>query len=106
MTIFLFFQELFKIFGVRDFDLPVYIKHWFAALTCDHSLGDDICANVVFLLCGFDKAQLNKVNYSTLIYPTYPKLSSFSNYKLNPALYLSLRLECPSTRLKFLPEHR
>ena len=53
-------EFLFKLLGVRDFNLPPKIQEWLADLTCNPEIGEVFCANVAFLLCGFDKAQLNE----------------------------------------------
>lgn len=53
-------EFLFKILGVRDFNLPPKIQEWLAEIACDKMLTEEICANVVFLLCGYDKAQMNE----------------------------------------------
>ncbi|CAB3988723.1 gastric triacylglycerol lipase-like [Paramuricea clavata] len=53
-------ELLFKILGVRDFNLPPKVQEWLAELACNPKLGEELCANVVFLLCGFDKAQMNE----------------------------------------------
>ena len=46
---------------MRDFNLPPKIQEWLVDLVCKDDIGDEICANIAFLLCGYDKAQLNEV---------------------------------------------
>ena len=45
---------------MRDFNLPPKVQEWLAELACNAKLGEELCANVVFLICGFDKAQMNE----------------------------------------------
>ena len=62
-----YIQWLFKILGVRDFNLPPKIQEWLAEVACEPKLGEELCSNVAFLLCGFDKAQLNEASAFKLV---------------------------------------
>ena len=62
-----FIQFLSKILGVRDFDLPKWLKDLIADEACTSKYGEDFCSNVVFLICGYDKAQLNEVNFPSYV---------------------------------------
>ena len=41
--------------------MPPKIQDWLADLACNEKIGEELCANIAFLLCGFDKAQINEV---------------------------------------------
>ena len=51
---------LFKILGVRDFMPQSWILEWLASHMCTLSFGESVCANVVFVICGYDPPQMNK----------------------------------------------
>eukprot|EP00794_Sanderia_malayensis_P012755 gene12755-14062_t len=50
---------LFKILGVRDFMPQSWLIKWLASHICTLSLGETACEDIIFILCGFDKAQMN-----------------------------------------------
>ncbi|XP_061491413.1 putative lysosomal acid lipase/cholesteryl ester hydrolase [Rhineura floridana] len=48
-----------EIFGTKQFFPQNKIVRWLATHVCDHSLLDELCGNVFFLLCGFNEKNLN-----------------------------------------------
>jgi len=52
---------MFELFGVRDFLPQNYVVTWLASHLCTKPGLKDVCANIVFVICGYDKAQLNTV---------------------------------------------
>ncbi|XP_062510288.1 gastric triacylglycerol lipase-like isoform X2 [Corticium candelabrum] len=52
-------KELFKILGVNDFAPSGPLTHYFAQQICGSKL-EVTCGNIVFLIAGFDEANLNK----------------------------------------------
>lgn len=52
-------EFLFKLLGVRDFLPSDFLIHWLADHVCDEHVLDLICSNIVFLIAGYDKTQLN-----------------------------------------------
>ena len=59
---FFFMQILFDIFGVRDFLPSDAIIHWLAKHVCSDKDLETFCSDIIFIICGFDKKQLNEVN--------------------------------------------
>lgn len=55
-------QILFDIFGVRDFLPSDAIIHWLAKHVCSDKDLETFCSDIIFIICGFDKKQLNEVN--------------------------------------------
>ena len=55
-------QFLFEVFGVRDFLPSDDIIHWLATYVCKPSDLKELCSNIIFIICGFDKPQLNMVS--------------------------------------------
>jgi len=53
-------EFIFDVFGVRDFMPQNWIITWLASHLCTKSVLKDICANVVFVICGYDKPQMNE----------------------------------------------
>lgn len=53
-------EFIFDIFGVKDFMPQSWIITWLASHMCTQSLLKNICANVVFVICGYDKPQMNE----------------------------------------------
>lgn len=60
-NIFFTFQWLSWIFGVRDFLPSSFVTRSLARYVCEDDLGSEWCTNIMFVLCGYDKAQLNEV---------------------------------------------
>ena len=58
---FFYLQDLFKIFGIRDFLPSNFFIRWFAKDVCSEEEAATYCADFIFILCGFDKKQLNEV---------------------------------------------
>ncbi|XP_060097278.1 lysosomal acid lipase/cholesteryl ester hydrolase [Heteronotia binoei] len=48
-----------EVFGTKQFLPQNFIIKWLATHVCVHSLLDDLCGNVFFLLCGFNERNLN-----------------------------------------------
>ena len=55
-------QILFEIFGVRDFLPSDDIIHWLAKCVCSEKDLETYCSDIIFIICGFDKKQLNEVS--------------------------------------------
>ena len=55
------FQWLSWVFGVRDFLPSTFITRSLGRYVCEEEVGSVWCSNVMFLMCGYDKAQLNEV---------------------------------------------
>lgn len=52
-------EFLFDVFGVRDFLPSDDIIHWLATYVCKPTDLKELCSNIIFIVCGFDKPQLN-----------------------------------------------
>ena len=57
----LYSQGLFKIFGIRDFLPSDFIIHWLAKYVCSLEDLETFCSDIIFVIAGFDKKQLNEV---------------------------------------------
>ena len=55
-------QILFEIFGVRDFLPSDDIIHLLAKCVCSEKDLETYCSDIIFIICGFDKKQLNEVS--------------------------------------------
>ncbi|XP_068671832.1 gastric triacylglycerol lipase-like [Montipora foliosa] len=55
-----FAQDIFAIFGVRDFLPSDFIIHWLAKYVCSEKDLESFCSGILFVICGFDKKQLNE----------------------------------------------
>ena len=55
-------QFLFEIFGVREFLPSDSIIHWLAKYVCSEKDLETFCSDILFIICGFDKKQLNEVS--------------------------------------------
>ena len=55
-------QFLFKIFGLHDFLPSNEIMRWLADIVCQPEDLKTICSNIIFIIDGYDKANLNQVN--------------------------------------------
>lgn len=53
-------EWLFKILGVRDFLPQSPLITWLASHMCTKSVLKSVCANIVFVICGYDKPQMNE----------------------------------------------
>lgn len=53
-------QWLTWVFGVRDFLPSNFITHSLGRYVCEDEIGSLWCTNLLFILCGYDKAQLNE----------------------------------------------
>ena len=58
----IFSQDLFKIFGIRDFLPSDFIIRWLAKYVCSDKDLETFCSDIIFIICGFDKKQLNEVS--------------------------------------------
>ena len=47
---------------MRDFLPSSFVTRSLGRYVCEDDLGSVWCSNVMFLLCGYDKAQLNEVS--------------------------------------------
>ena len=56
--------------GGGEFLPSNFIMDILADLVCDSSLIDELCSSVLFVLCGFDEAQLNKTMLETITHHT------------------------------------
>lgn len=54
------FQWLSWVFGVRDFLPSNFLTRSLGRYVCDDEVGSLWCTNILFILCGYDKAQLNE----------------------------------------------
>lgn len=52
-------EDLFAVLGVRDFLPSDDIIRWLATYVCKPTDLEEICSNIIFLICGFDISQLN-----------------------------------------------
>ncbi|XP_057681529.1 gastric triacylglycerol lipase isoform X2 [Corythoichthys intestinalis] len=57
------------LFGRRDFLPQSHMIEWFAEHVCDRRPLDHLCANIFFVLCGFDELNLNASR--TAVYTTH-----------------------------------
>ena len=55
-------QRWFDFFGVRDFLPSDAIIHWLAKHVCAEKELETFCSDIIFIICGFDKQQLNEVS--------------------------------------------
>jgi len=53
-------EFLIKILGVRDFAPSNWLIKLLADTICDVKVTESICANIIFLLCGYDTSNLDK----------------------------------------------
>ena len=51
---------------------------WLADLFCDPGWTQVICESVMFLLCGFDEAQMNETLLDTIVHHTPAGTSTFT----------------------------
>ena len=63
---FLFIQDLFKIFGIRDFLPSDFIIHWLAKYVCSEEDLETYCSDIIFIICGYDKKQLNEASKTSV----------------------------------------
>ena len=83
---------LFKIFGVREFLPQSWILKWLASHMCTFKFGEQICANIVFIICGFDPPQINKTRLD--VYMTHtPAGTSVQNMLHYAQAYRSKRFQ-------------
>ena len=61
-------QWLFWFFGVRDFLPSSFVTRSLGRYVCEDDLGSEWCSNLMFVMCGYDKAQLNEVYYCLFVY--------------------------------------
>ena len=61
-------QFLFKLFGYRDFLPSNELTRWMADFVCQPEDLAFFCADFVFVIAGFDRAQLNKVGALRIIF--------------------------------------
>lgn len=76
-----FSQELFKILGVRDFLPSNVLTRWLADFVCAKKDIDSFCSDIIFILAGFDKAQLNEVSIKPYIY--FHSTDVMADYKIS-----------------------
>lgn len=62
-----FFQDLFKFFGVRDFLPSDRVIRWLADYVCSEKDLETFCEDIIFVICGFDKKQLNMVSLTFFV---------------------------------------
>ena len=55
-------QFLFEVLGVRDFLPSDDIIHLLAKYVCSDKEFETFCSDIIFIICGFDKKQLNEVS--------------------------------------------
>jgi len=63
-------EWIFNFLGGGEFLPSNFIMDMLSDLVCDTFLIQDICESVLFLLCGFDEAQLNKTMLETIVHHT------------------------------------
>jgi len=69
---------LFKIFGVRDFMPQSWLITWLASHMCTTPVLKNVCSNIVFAICGYDKPQMNQTRLD--VYMTHaPSGTSVQN---------------------------
>jgi len=55
---------------------------WFAGFFCDEGNLQGVCTNIIFVLCGFDEAQVNRTLLETIMHhtPAGSSTNSFVHY--------------------------
>ncbi|PFX17933.1 lysosomal acid lipase/cholesteryl ester hydrolase-like [Stylophora pistillata] len=85
-------EDLFVIFGVRDFLPSNDFIHWMATNVCEPPELRLICSSVIFLLCGFDVPQLNLTRLPVYVSHT-PAGTSVKNLVHFNQLYKSSKFQ-------------
>ncbi|XP_065684847.1 lysosomal acid lipase/cholesteryl ester hydrolase isoform X1 [Hydra vulgaris] len=85
-------EWLLKVIGVRDFLPQSWIISWLGSHMCSQILIDDVCANIVFVICGFDIPQMNKSRLDVYITHT-PAGTSVQNIIHFEQLYMSKKFQ-------------
>lgn len=81
-------EMLFKIFGIHDFLPSNEIMRWLADFVCQREDLDTFCSNFLFIIDGFDKANLNKTRLPIYLGHT-PAGTSVRNMVHYAQMYLS-----------------
>ena len=63
-------QWIFNFLGGGEFLPSNFIIDFLADFVCDSFLNDEVCGSILFLLCGFDEAQLNATMLETIMHHT------------------------------------
>ena len=64
--------------GLGEFFPSNWFMDLLADLFCDESWLQAICESVIFLMCGFDQAQLNETLLDTIVHHTPAGASTFT----------------------------
>ena len=79
MNQFSFFQWILEFLGLGEFLPSNAFMDWMAGFFCDEGSLQGICTNIIFVLCGFDEAQVNRTLLETIMHHT-PAGSSTNSF--------------------------
>lgn len=85
-------QDLFEIFGIRDFLPSNFIIRWLAKYVCSDKDLETFCSDIIFIICGFDKKQLNETRLP-VYYSHTPAGTSVRNIVHFAQMYKSKKFE-------------
>lgn len=85
-------EILFDIFGVRDFLPSDAIIHWLAKHVCSDKDLETFCSDIIFVICGFDKKQLNETRLP-IYYTHTPAGTSVRNMVHFAQMYKSKKFQ-------------
>lgn len=85
-------EILFYIFGVRDFLPSDAIIHWLAKHVCSDKDLETFCSDIIFIICGFDKKQLNETRLP-IYYTHTPAGTSVRNMVHFAQMYKSKKFQ-------------
>lgn len=85
-------EILFDIFGVRDFLPSDAIIHWLAKHVCSDKDLETFCSDIIFIICGFDKKQLNETRLP-IYYTHTPAGTSVRNMVHFAQMYKSKKFQ-------------
>lgn len=83
---------MFDIFGVRDFLPSDAIIHWLAKYVCSEKDLETYCSDIIFIICGFDKKQLNETRLP-VYYTHTPAGTSVRNMVHFAQMYISKKFQ-------------
>jgi hypothetical protein len=63
MTTLLLFQWILGAMGLDEFLPSNWLMDWLASFACEEGSYQGICESVLFVLCGFDEAQVPHLKY-------------------------------------------
>ncbi|XP_073257563.1 lysosomal acid lipase/cholesteryl ester hydrolase-like isoform X1 [Porites lutea] len=85
-------EILFELLGVRDFLPSDVIIHWLAKHVCSDKELETFCSDIIFIICGFDKKQLNETRLP-IYYTHTPAGTSVRNIVHFAQMYKSKKFQ-------------